>query len=140
MNPKKLFFAFLAAFVFIFLYEWVFHAVLLKSSYMEIPVLWRAETDFQTHFPLLVLGQAVMAFFFTMIFASGFTGGAGAGGGVKLGIMVGFFGVGANLIQYAVQPLSAQILISWCVGGLLEFAFVGAIVGAIYRPSSPSAG
>jgi hypothetical protein len=137
MNPKKLLIAFIAAFVFIFLFEFVLHAKLLHNAYLETSTLWRTEEGFSSHFPLLLLGQAIIAFFFTMIFASGF-GGGGSGAGVKFGIMFAFVGVGANLIQFAVQPLTTKILMAWSVGGLIEFAIVGAIVGTIYKPS-PSA-
>lgn len=137
MNPKKLLIAFIAAFVFIFLFEFVLHAKLLHNAYTETSTLWRTEEGFSSHFPLLLLGQAIIAFFFTLIFASGF-GSGGPGAGIKFGIMFAFVGVGANLIQFAVQPLTTKILVAWSVGGLIEFAIVGAIVGAIYKPS-PSA-
>jgi hypothetical protein len=135
MNPKKLFIAFIAAFVFIFLFEFVLHAKLLHSAYMVVAGLWRPEADFNRLFPYLVLGQAIMAFFFTMIYARGFAG-SGIAGGVSLGIMVGFFLLGLSLISFVVQPLTRTILLGWCVGGLVEFAIVGAIVGAIYKPST----
>jgi hypothetical protein len=122
------------SFVFIFLFEFVLHAKLLHNAYTETSTLWRTEEGFSSHFPLLLLGQAIIAFFFTMIFASGF-GGGGPGAGIKFGIMFAFVGVGANLIQFAVQPLTTKILVAWSVGGLIEFAIVGAIVGAIYKPS-----
>jgi hypothetical protein len=135
MNPKKFIIAFLAAFVFIFLFEFVLHAKLLHSAYLETATLWRTEESFNSHFPLLLLGQAVIAFFFTMIFATGFASG-GAGAGVRFGIMFAFVGIGANLITFAVQPLTTKILLYWCIGGLIEFAIAGAIVGAIYKPSA----
>ena len=50
--------------------------------------------------------------------------------------MVAFLYIGDNLITFAVQPLTTKILGGWIVGGLLEFAIAGAIVGAIYKPSS----
>jgi hypothetical protein len=135
MNPKKLFIAFIAAFVFIFLFEFVLHAKLLHSAYMQTAVLWRGENDFNAHFHWLLLGQAIMAFFFTLIYAHGFAG-SGVAGGVRLGIMVAFLLIGLNLITFAVQPLTRTIFVAWCIGGLVEFAIVGAIVGAIYKPST----
>ncbi len=138
MNWKKFFFAFIAAFVFVFIYEFIFHGKIMHSSYTETSTLWRSEADFNSHFPLLVLGQLVFVFFFTMIFVRGFGSGGGTGGGTRFGILIGSLGVGANLIQYAVQPLTTTILIAWCVGGIIEFAIAGAIVGAIYKPGTLS--
>jgi hypothetical protein len=135
MNWKKFFIAFIAAFVFVFLFEWFFHGILMKSAYQETSALWRPEAEFKSHFPVLVLGQLVFVFFFTMIFASGFAG-AGVGAGARLGVLVGLLGVGANLIQFAVQPLTVKILFSWAIAGIVEFAIAGAIVGAIYKRAS----
>jgi len=76
MNWKKLFFAFIAAFIFIFFFGWFFHAVLLKEAYAQLPSgLSRSADDFKSHFGWLVLGQLVFAFMFALIFASGFSGG-----------------------------------------------------------------
>jgi hypothetical protein len=134
MNWKKFFLAFGGAFVFVFLFEWLFHGLLMRSSYSEVSSLWRPEADFRSYFPLLVLGQAVFVFFFTMIFANFM--GAGPGAGARLGVLVGLLGVGANLIQFAVQPLTTKILLAWAIAGIVEFAIAGAIVGAIYKPAN----
>jgi len=45
---------------------------------------------------------------------------------------------GADLITFAVQPLTSKILCGWIVGDLIQFAIAGAIIGAIYKPSSPT--
>jgi hypothetical protein len=131
----KRIFAFLAALAVIFVFEFLWHGMLMKDSYMEVPSLWRPDAEMGTYFPLLFLGQAVMAFFFVGIYCRGFSG-SGVPGGVRLGIMLAFLCIGGHLIQFAVQPLTTKILGMWIAGGLIEFAIVGAIVGAIYKPSS----
>lgn len=100
------------------------------------PGLMRPAEEFMKHFfHWLVLGQLVFVFFFTMIFAS-FAGGGGAGAGARYGILVALLGFGANLIQFAVHPLTTRVLGFWGIGGLIELAIAGAIIGAIYKPSS----
>jgi len=132
MNWKKFFFAFIAAWIFIFMFGWFFHAVLLKDTYAALPQgFQRSDTDFKSHFGWLVAGQPVFAFMITLIFASG-----GVGGGVKLGIMVAFLGIGTHLIAYAVQPFPGNLMVYWSIGALVEMAIVGAIVGAIYKPGA----
>jgi hypothetical protein len=135
MNWTRFFIAFIAAFVFIFAFGFVWHAKLMHDAYNEVPTLWRTDADFGAHFPLLILGHVVMAFFLTMIYAS-FVPAGGAGAGARLGIMVALLYTGYNLIRFAVEPLTTKILGFWIVGDLIAFAVVGAIIGAIYKPSA----
>ena len=135
MNLKRLFLAFLAAFVFIFLFGFVWYGHLMQNIHNEVPALWRTEADFGSHFPILILGHAVTALFLASIYAR-FVSTGGAICGMALGIMIAFLLIGGNLITFAVQPLTTKILCGWMVGNLLEFAIAGAIVGAIYKPST----
>src|SRR6266480_3200869 len=135
MNWKKFFIAFIAAFVFIFVFGFLWYGNLMHGIHNEVPALWRTEADFGSHFPWLILGHAVMAFFLTMIYVR-FVPAGGVASGVGLGIMVALLFIGSNLITFAVQPLTTKILGGWIVGNLLEFAIAGAIVGAIYKPST----
>ena len=118
MNWKQFFFAFIAAFVFIFVFGFLWHAKLMHSAYQEVPTLWRTEPD---DFPWLILGQLVMAFFLTMLYAH-FIPAGGAGSGAKLGILVALLYIGVDLIWFAVQPLTTKILGGLIVGDLIEFA------------------
>ena len=80
----------------------------------------------------MVLGEAIMVFMFTMIYACGFAAG-GVGGGVRLGIMFGIVYTGANLISYGAQPFPGHLITVYSIAGLIEYAIVGAIVGTIYK-------
>ena len=135
MNWKKFFIAFIAAWIFVFVFGFVWYGNLMHSIHNEVPTLWRTEADFGSHFRWLILGHGVMAFFLTLLYAR-FVPIGGAGVGAMLGILVALVYAGSHLITFAVQPLTTKILGGWIVGGLLEFAIAGAIVGAIYKPSS----
>jgi hypothetical protein len=139
MNWKKLFFAFVAAFIFIFFFGWFFHEVLLKDTYAQLPSgLTRSPDDFKSHFGWLVAGQVIFAFTFALIFANAFPGG-GAGAGVRLGLMLAFLGIGGHaFISYATQPLPGNLIVYWSIGALVEMAITGAIIGAIYKPNITS--
>jgi len=139
MNWKKFFIAFVAAWIFVFVFGGFFHEVLLKDTYAALPQgLQRTEADFKSHFGWLVVGQVLFVLMFTLIYASGFAGG-GVAGGIKLGIMLAIMGIGGHaLINYAVQPLPGNLIAYWSIGALVEMAIVGAIVGAIYKPAEPS--
>jgi hypothetical protein len=137
MNWKKFFIAFIAAFVFLFVFGFIWYGNLMHGVHQEVPALWRPEAEFKDHFAWLILGHIVMAFFLTLLCAK-FVPASGAGAGAKLGILVALIYAGADLITFAVQPLTTKILCGWIVGDLIQFAIAGAIIGALYRPSSPA--
>ena len=135
MNWKKFFIAFIAAFVFMFLWGWLYNGVLLRDVYAEAQNLFRPQNEMMSLFHWMIIGQAVLVFAFVSIFASGFAGG-GIGAGIRLGILLEILAIGARLMIYAVQPFPAKLITLWSVGGLIEMIIVGAIVGAIYKPKS----
>ena len=138
MNPKRFFIAFIVTFVFIFLFGFLWYGKFMQDIHNEVPMLWRTEADFGSHFPWLILGHVVMAFFLTLLYAR-FVPAGGAAAGIVLGILVACLYIGGNLVTFAVQPLTTKILGGWIVGNLLEFGIAGAIVGAIYKPTTPAA-
>jgi hypothetical protein len=133
MNHKRGVLALLVAFVFIFFFEFAWHGMLMKNAYMETPALWRTEEDLNSHFLFLILGHAVIAFAFTGLYVSK-VGSQSAATGIGYGLVLGMLCAGGDLIRFAVQPLTAKILLMSIAGGLIEFAIVGALVGAIYKP------
>jgi hypothetical protein len=139
MNTKRLFGAFIAAFIFTFLFEWLLHGVILRGNEAALPQgLARTPADFQSHFPWVVVGEAIMIFIFTMIYARGFAAGS-VRAGVGLGIMFGMIYTGANLISYGAQPFPGDLITWYSIAGLIEYVGVGAIVGTIYKtgPATP---
>ena len=135
MNWKKFFFAFIAAFIFLFVFGFLWYGTLMHGAHREVPTLLRPEADFKSYFGWLALGQFVMAFFFTLLCARYVPGGR-AGAGAMLGILVGLVYAGPHLSSFAVQPLTFKILCGWIAGAVIQFTIAGAIVGAIYKPAA----
>jgi hypothetical protein len=135
MNHKRGFLAFLAAFVFIFVFGFLWHGILMKPDYMAIPSLWRSDADFNAHFWVLIMGHAVIAFAFTGLYVSK-VGRNSAGIGFGYGIVIGMLCCGVELIRYAVEPLPQKIIWMWIAADLISFALIGALVGAIYKPTT----
>src|SRR5437870_11110216 len=108
MNWKKFFIAFIAAFVFMFAFGFVWYGKLLHGVHNEVPVLWRTEADFGNYFPWLILGHVVMAFFLTMLCARYSSGGAGRS--ASPGLLAALAYAGNGFIASAVQPLATTIL------------------------------
>ena len=133
MNWKKFFFAFVAAFVFLFVFGFLWYATLMHDAHREVPALLRPENDLNSYFGWLALGQFVMALFFTLLCAR-YVPSGGASAGAMLGLLVGLVYAGPHLISFAVQPLTFKILCGWITGAVIQFTVAGAIVGTIYKP------
>src|SRR5436305_12543814 len=132
MDWKKFFIAFVAAFGFLFLFGFVWYGMLMHGAHQEVPALFRTEAEFKEHFVWLVLGHIVMALFLTLLCAR-FVPAGGAGPCAMLGLLVALVYAGANMITFAVQPLTTKILCGWVVGDLIQFTIAGAIIGALYK-------
>src|SRR3954452_1020770 len=125
MNYKRGFLAFLVAFVFIFFFGFLWHGFLMKPMYNATASLWRPEADFQNHFPILILGHAVVALAFTGLYVCK-VGVNSAATGFGYGIVLGIFSCGINIIRFAVEPLPANILFMWFAADLICMAIMGA--------------
>jgi len=131
---KRFLLAFIAAYVFIFLWGWLLNGVVLKDVYAETPNLWRSQSEMMSLFHWIIIGQALVVFAFVMIYASGFAGG-GVAAGVKLGLLLEIAAIGMRLGFYAVQPIPGKLILYGSISGLVEMIIVGALVGAIYKPA-----
>lgn len=135
---KRFVVAFVAAFIFIFLWGWFFNGILLKDVSAEVQNLFRPREEIMSLFHWIIIGQAGLALAFVMIYASGFAGG-GIAAGVRLGIMLEILAVGARCAIYATQPFPAKLLVLISIGGFIEMIVTGVIVGAIYRTAAAKA-
>ena len=133
MKTKRLFPAILVTFIFIFLYEWGFHGVLLKPIYASTPELWRGQAMMQHFMPFLTAGQFISALFLGIIFSKGYEN-RGIGEGLRFGLLMGLFLSGYPLIKYAVAPISLNLALYWIAGGLVEMAIAGMLLAAVCRP------
>lgn len=135
MNWKNFFIGFVAAFGFIFVFGFLWYGKLMHGIHTEVPALWRPEAEFGRYFSWLVFGHILMAFFLTLLCAK-FMPAGGAGACAYLGILIALVYIGNDFIIYAVQPLTTKMLCGWIVGDLIMFGVAGAIIGAIYKPTS----
>jgi hypothetical protein len=131
---KRFIIAFIAAYIFLFVWGWLLNGVVLKDVYAETPNLWRSQSEMMSLFHWIIIGQALVVFAFVTIYASGFAGG-GVIAGIRLGILLEIAAIGMRLGFYAVQPIPGKLILYGSVGGLIEMIIVGAMVGAIYKPT-----
>src|SRR6266542_4194673 len=132
---KRFAVAFIASYIFMFLWGWLLNGLLLKDIYTETPNLWRSQSEMMSLFHWIIIGQALVVFAFVMIYASGFAGG-GVIAGIRLGILLEIAAIGMRMGIYAVQPFPGKLIVYGSISGLIEMIIVGAMVGAIYRPAA----
>ena len=132
---KRFIIAFIAAYIFLFVWGWLLNGVFLKDVYAETPNLWRTQSEMMSLFHWIIIGQALLIFAFVAIYASGFAGG-GVIAGIRLGILLEIAAIGMRLAMYAVQPFPGKLIVYGSISGLIEMIITGTIVGAIYRPAS----
>ena len=131
---KRFILAFVAAYIFLFLWGWLLNGVFLKDVYAETPNLWRPQSEMMSLFHWIIIGQALIVFSFVMIYASGFAGG-GVVAGIRLGVLLEIAAIGMRMGFYAVQTIPGKLILYGSLGGLIEMIIVGAVVGAIYKPA-----
>jgi hypothetical protein len=106
---KRFIIAFIAVYIFLFLWGWLLNGVLLKNVYAETAHLWRPESEMRSLFHWIILGQALVVFSFLMIYATGFAAG-GVLAGIRLGLLLEIAAIGMRLAIYAVQPFPGKLL------------------------------
>lgn len=135
MNTKRFVPAILAVFTFVFFYEWILHGYFLAGLYENTPDLWRTKAEMPRYMIWLMLGQLIFTIMFCYIFLKGYEN-KGLMEGVRYGILIGLLFIGPNLIFYAVQPLPVNLVVYWCIGGLVETIIAGVILASIYKPAT----
>lgn len=130
MNTKKYVIASLVVFAFIFVFEWIFHGMLLHGIYEQTSHLWRPKGEY--NFLAMTAGQLLFTFVFVFIFLKGLEH-KGLAEGVRFGLLIGLLYLSNNLIFYAVQPLPANLIVIWSVGAFIELALAGVILAVLYR-------
>lgn len=134
LNLKRYVMSAIVVFVFVFLYEWLFHGMLMGGMYAETAELWRSQADMQSKFHWMLIGQALFALTVSYIFTRGYEG-RGLMEGVRFGILITLFTAGPQLVMYAVAPHPGEMVIYWMLGALLELVLIGMILSTLYKPA-----
>lgn len=131
MNIKKYLLASLAAYLFIFIFEWGFHGVFLKPTYEATQSLWRNPED--CIYSFMITGQILLPLILGFVFLRNYEN-KGIMEGARFGFLMGLIFVPHHLIMYAVAPYPLSLTISWIIGGFFEMICIGCILALVYRP------
>ena len=137
---KKFLTAWIVLFAAWFLGSFVVHGVLLRSDYMQLTNLFRAEGDQRKYFPLMIVVHVILSGAFVWIYARGVEAKPWMAQGVRFGLAVALLTVVPTyMIYFVVQPMPADIVIKQIVCDGVLTLILGLIVARLYRrtPGSP---
>jgi hypothetical protein len=131
---KKFLIAWIVLFAAWFLGSFVVHGVLLRSDYMQLTSLFRAEDDQRKYFPLMIVAHVMLSGAFLWIYARGVEAKPWPAQGVRFGLAVALLTVVPTyMIYFAVQPMPADIVIKQIVCDGVLTIILGMIVAWLYR-------
>ena len=137
---KKFLIAWIVLFAAWFFGSFVVHGVLLRSDYMRLTNLFRAEDEQQKYFPLMIVAHVMLSGAFVWIYARGAEAKPWIAQGMRFGLAVALLTVVPTyLIYFAVQPMPGDIVIKQILCDGVLTIILGLIVARLYRrpPGSP---
>lgn len=131
---KKMIIAWIVIFVAWFMGSFVVHGVLLRSDYMQLTTLFRAEPDEQRYFPLMILAHVILSGAFVWIYARGAEVKPWLAQGVRFGAAVALLTiVPTYMIYFVVQPMPGDVVIKQILFDSVLTVILGTIVAWLYR-------
>lgn len=128
---KRFWLGFIIVAVFIVMYEWLFHGVMLKGDYTATAHLWRPPVEMESYLAWMFAGQLLFSFIFCLLFTftrcqTNFKDGA------TYGLVVGLLMSSVSLVYYAVMPIPMSLMVGWILGGIIETIIAGVIFALVY--------
>ena len=137
---KKFVIAWAVLFVAWFLGSFVVHGVLLRSDYMQLTALFRAEGDQQKYFPLMILAHIFLSGALVWIYARGAEPKPWMAQGIRFGVAVALLTVVPTyIIYFVVQPMPGELVIKQIAYDGALMVLLGTIVAWLYRDGQSSA-
>ena len=134
---KKFIVAWLVLFVAWFMGSFVVHGLLLRSDYMQLPNLFRAEGEEQKYFPLMILAHVILSGAFVWIYARGVEAKPWMTQGLRFGVAVALLTVVPTyMIYFVVQPMPAGVVVKQIVFDGVLMVVLGMIVAWLYRDTA----
>jgi len=136
MNYPRIVVAAVAATVVDALYGFIVWGQVLNREFARYPDIYRPGGD-MTALPLMFLGVLVGMFFASWIYAKGYEGGTGLTEGVRFGGLMGLL-MGAYLagVNYGIMRIGKRMALTYGIGWLGEWVFVGLVIGLVYKPAA----
>src|SRR5580692_6574665 len=137
---KKFLTAWIVLFAAWFLGSFVVHGVLLRSDYMQLTNLFRAEGDQRKYFPLMIVAHVILSGAFVWIYARGVEAKPWMAQGVRFGLAVALLTIVPSYLTYfVVQPMPGGVVIKQIFFDGVLLVILGTIVAWLYRGAATRA-
>src|SRR5947207_8683893 len=132
---KRFIIAWIVLFVAWFVGSFVVHGVLLRSDYVQLTNLFRAEGDQQKYFPLMLLAHVILSGAFVWIYARGVEAKPWMAQGVRFGVAVALLTiVPTYMIYFVVQPMPGATVAKQIVFDGILTLILACVTAFLYRP------
>ena len=109
----------------------VIHGMLLSSTYSTMEGIVRPEAEMKMWIIFVV--DAVVAFFFTLIFSKGYEN-KGIAEGVRYGAYIGvMFGISMGYGSYASMPIPYYLALQWFLYSIVEYIICGVALAMVFK-------
>jgi hypothetical protein len=134
VNTGRLILAMIVVLILSFGLGYFLNGVLLKPDYDAIPNVFRTTTQMQSVFSYIILANVLIAISMVLIYAKGVEKRPWFGQGLRFGLLVWLLaGAPMYLVNYAILPLTATILVKQLIGQLVVALIDGVAVAGIIR-------
>jgi hypothetical protein len=134
---KKVLLGCAAVFITVQILDFLFHGVLLASTYASLTSLWRP--DMESKMWIMYVVSLVGSFFFSFIFSKGYES-KGIGEGLRYGFYIGvWMSMGFAYGTYAMIAIPYSLALQWFIFGVIEYMIAGVVIALVFGTKTKEA-
>lgn len=125
-----------------FIFDWVFHGMLLRPDYEATAALWRPEAEMQGMMSYCIFYHVVLAFGVSALYCY-FAKNKDCQGkcpntGMKFGFLVGLMLGISHFASYIWMPIPLELAVKWLVGNIVWGLVIGYVLSMLCKKTSCS--
>lgn len=120
-------------------YGFLVWGTLLAGEFGRYPGVFRSMEEGPGYLPLMFVGILLAMLVAAYIYAKGYEGGSGLWEGLRFGVCLGVFVVGATyFVDYSILNIGRRLAACMAVAGFVEWILAGVVIGLLYKPATSS--
>ena len=137
MNHLRLALSTLGGFAAYFVCGFLLFALLpLRTEFLKYPAVYRSQEGIKRVMPLGMVGMLLSILALAVLYAKMYRGGSGLIEGLRFGILVGVFAIGAFVLHnYVNLNVGIKLTLQQSAAYFVEWVIVGTVIGLIYKPA-----